>query len=330
MSMSKIQRVMVTGASGKLGGPLCEALLEHDYRVLACDRCLPVGVEGVDERQLDVADYAAVEEAVSASDAVIHLASCKEDREALINTSTRGTFNVLDAAMRTKAPKRVILASGDAVMGIYFYPQPLPIREDMPLAAYPGYYPLAKCLEEVMFRQYYVQARVPTVVCRMSWIHAEDDILTHLTVAGEQFGVPVWSELMDAHQRSAFGQGHDAAVALRHPDGRPVLRQIVAVEDCVQAYLQMLVSEGIEGETFQIAMDQPFNYVEAAQYASQRLATDVLPLVDPVGQDFSIDVNKARWLLGYKPQYDIFTLIDKAVEFRRSGRPRRPRSGIKG
>ena len=35
------------------------------------------------------------------------------------------------------------------------------------------------------------------MICRMSWIHAEDDILNHLTVAGEQFGVPVWTELMD-------------------------------------------------------------------------------------------------------------------------------------
>ena len=29
----------------------------------------------------------------------------------------------------------------------------------------------------------------------------------------------------------------DAAVALRHPDGRPMLRHIVALEDCVQAFL---------------------------------------------------------------------------------------------
>ncbi len=184
--MPSIKSVMVTGASGKLGGPLCEALLSEGYHVIAADRRLPVGVDGVEEVQLDVADGPAVEALVARSDAVIHLASCKEDREAVIKVSAQGTFNLLDAALRTKRPKRVILASGDAVNGIYFNPQPVPIREDMPMVAYPGYYSLSKVLEETMFQEYFWQAGVPTVCLRMSWIQAEDDILSHLTVAGDR------------------------------------------------------------------------------------------------------------------------------------------------
>jgi nucleoside-diphosphate-sugar epimerase len=321
---------MVTGASGKLGGPLCEALLSAGYHVIAADLRLPVGVEGVEEVQLDVADGPAVDSAVARSDAVIHLASCKEDREALIKVSMQGTFNLLDAAMRTKRPQRVILASGDAVNGIYFNPQPVPIREDMPMVAYPGYYALSKVLEETMCQQYFHQAGVPTVCLRMSWIQAEDDILTHLTVAGESFGVPVWSELMDDRQRAEFSGGRDAVVALRHPDGAPMRRHIVAVEDCIQSYLLALRTEGIEGETFMIAMNDPFDYVEAANYAAKRLGIEVLELVDPVGQDFCVDTTKARYVLGYQPKYDIRGLIDKAVEFRRSGSQRRTRSGFKG
>jgi nucleoside-diphosphate-sugar epimerase len=321
---------MVTGASGKLGGPLCEALLSAGYHVLAADLRLPVGVQGVEEVQLDVADGPAVESVVARSDAVIHLASCKEDRDALIKVSAQGTFNLLDAAVRTKRPKRVILASGDAVNGIYFNPQPVPIREDMPMVAYPGYYPLSKVLEETMFQEYFWQAGVPTVCLRMSWIQAEDDILSHLTVAEPQFGVPVWPELMNDQQRARFSDGRDAAVALRHPDGTPMRRHIVAVEDCVQAYLLALKTEGIEGETFMIAMNDPFDYVEAAAYAAKRLDIETLDLVDPVGKDFCIDTTKARYVLRYKPRYDIVSLIDKAVEFRRSGSVRRARSGFKG
>ncbi len=328
--MLKIKSVMVTGASGKLGGPLCEALVAEGYHVIAADRRLPVGVEGVEEVQLDIADSQAMESVVARSDAVIHLASCKEDREAVIKVSAQGTFNLLDAAMRTKRPQRVILASGDAVNGIYFNRQPVPIREDMPMVAYPGYYPLSKALEETMFQEFFWQAGVPTVCLRMSWIQAEDDILTHLTVAGDQFGVPVWSELMNDRQRADFSGGRDATVALRHPDGTPMFRHIVAVEDCVQSYLLALRTEGIEGQTFMIAMNDPFNYVEAAQYAAKKLGIETLDLVDPVGQDFCIDVAKSRYVLGYRPKYDIFTLIDKAVEFRRSGGSRRARSGFKG
>ena len=200
----------------------------------------------------------------------------------------------------------------------------------MPMAAYPGYYPLSKVIEEAMTQQYYHQEGVPTVILRMSWIHAEDDILTHLTVAGEQFGVPVWRELMSDAEGARFDRGGDAAVALRHPDGRPMLRHIVAVEDCVQAFLLALRGEGIEGQTFMIAMNDPFNYVDAATYAARQLGIEVLELVDPVGQDFCIDTAKARYVLGYRPQYDIVSLIDKAVQFRRSGQARRKRTGLKG
>ncbi len=328
--MPTIQRVLVTGASGKLGAAVCQALVADGYRVTGLKHRMPVAVDGVDEVQASLADADAVEQIVAQHDAIIHLATCKEDRQGLIDLSARGTFNLLDAAMRTKAPKRVILASGDAVNGIYFNPQPVPIREDMPMVAYPGYYALSKVLEETLFQQYYHQAGVPTVILRISWIHAEDDILTHLTVAGEPFGVPVWSDLMTPQQRQQYAAGGDAVVALRHPDGTPMRRHIVAVDDCVQAFLLALSQDGVEGQTFAIAMDQPFDYPTAAAYAAQRLGIDVIDLVDPVGQDFSIDIAKARWILGYQPQFDIHDLIDDAVEFRRTGLPRRQRAGYKG
>ena len=325
-----IRNVFVTGASGKLGAPLCRALIESGCAVIALRHRHPVGVDGVEEVTGEIGDAALVTELVGRSDAVIHLATCKEDRAGVIDVSARGTFNLLEAAARTRKPRRVILASGDAVNGIYYHPQPLPIHEDMPPVAYPGYYPLSKVVEEALFQQYYHQQGVPTVCLRMSWIHAEDDILNHLTVAGDPFGVPVWSELMDDDQRARHAGGRDAAVALRHPDGRPMRRHIVAVEDCVQAFGLALRAEGIEGETFLIAMTDPFDYVEAARRVADALSIEVIELVDPVGQDFFIDTAKARHMLGYRPVHDIASLIDRAVEFRRSGGARRQRSGYKG
>jgi nucleoside-diphosphate-sugar epimerase len=321
---------MVTGASGKLGAPLCEALVAEGYRVIGVSRRLPVEVAGVEEVRADVADAAAMEALVARSDAVIHLATCKEDRQAVIKVSCQGTFNLLEALARGKPAKRFLLASGDAVNGIYFNPQPVPIDEKMPLVAYPGYYPLSKVLEEAMAQQYFHQQGVPAVILRMSWIHSEDDILTHLTVAGPQFGVPVWRELMSEAQRAKLAGGGDAVVALRHPDGRPMRRQIVAVEDCVQAFLLALRVPNIEGQTFMIAMTDPLDYVEAAAYAARQLGLPTLDLVDPVGQDFCIDATKARYVLGYRPKYDIMSLIDKAVQFRRAGQVRRERTGFKG
>jgi len=46
LAMLPIERVMVTGASGKLGAPLCETLVAEGYQVLAVNRRRPVNVAG--------------------------------------------------------------------------------------------------------------------------------------------------------------------------------------------------------------------------------------------------------------------------------------------
>ena len=77
-------------------------------------------------------------------------------------------------------------------------------------------------------------------------------------------------------------------------------------------------------------MAEPFDYVKTASYAAERLGIEVIELVDPVGQDFCMDVAKARYVLGYRPEYDIRALIDRAAEFRTSGGQRRKRAEYKG
>ena len=42
-----------------------------------------------------------------------------------------------------------------------FYPQPVPIDENHPRAAYPGYYAFSKVMEEAMAEQYGIQYGVP-------------------------------------------------------------------------------------------------------------------------------------------------------------------------
>ena len=325
-----IRKVLVTGASGKLGAPLCQALLEAGYQVLALRHRTSVGVDGVEEAQGSVADVPLIEELVARSDAVIHLATCKEDRAALLSVSVAGTFNLLEAAMRSRRPKRVILASGDAVNGIYFHPQPIPIREDLPLAAYPGYYALSKVLEETLFQQYYCQAGVPTVCLRISWIHADDDILNHLTVAGENFGIPVWSELMDIASASSMRARAMRPSPCGHPTADRCAGKSWRSKMSCRRFLLALDREGIEGETFLIAMTDPFDYDRGGPLRGRKLGIDVIDLVDPIGHDFCIDTTKARYQLGFRPQFDIYQLIDQAVDFRRRGRQRRQALGLQG
>jgi hypothetical protein len=77
-------------------------------------------------------------------------------------------------------------------------------------------------------------------------------------------------------------------------------------------------------------MAEPFDYVETADYLAKQLGVEVIELTDPVGQDFCIDIMKAWYVLGYRPQFDIRGLIDQAIQFRQSGRQRRQRAGYVG
>ena len=98
--------------------------------------------------------------------------------------------------------------------------------------------------------------------------------------------MPVWNELMDPRQRELYGE-RDAAVALRHPDGRPCAGKSWPSTTSCRHFCWPGAAEGIEGETFLIAMTDPFDYAEAARYVAARLGIDVIDLVDPIGHDFT-------------------------------------------
>jgi nucleoside-diphosphate-sugar epimerase len=116
-------------------------------------------------------------------------------------------------------------------------------------------------------------------------------------------------------------------VTLHHPDGSPVYRDVMAAENCVQAFVFALKTKNTEGQTFMSAVNAPLSYIEAAKRAAGRLGSGSLEWSDPVGNDLWSDPAKAKSMLGYGPTCDNSDLMDKAVRVRQSGRPRRRRSG---
>ena len=323
--MNKIKNILVTGASGKLGRHLIPELLDADYGVRAMQFRTPVGIDGVDVVTGSVSDARFVKEAVAGMDAVCHLATSKEDPEGFMNTSVRGTFNLLDAARETGSIKQFLLASGDAALGIFFYEQPIPLDENAPLKAYPGYYAFSKVLEETMCNQYAIQYGLPVTILRASWIQAEDDILAYMTFSEPNFGGPDWSEIAEtAEQKKFFETGENAVGKLLHPDGKPYVRHLVGVKDVVQSFLLALGNAAAAGGTFNIAAPSPFSYDVLADYISKKMNLPVVDFVLDGFRDFEIDITKARSVLGYRPTFDVFAMVDAAMAFRKQGLKRSP------
>jgi nucleoside-diphosphate-sugar epimerase len=105
-------RVLVTGASGMLGGAVADALAERGDTVTLLQR-RPAG-RPHREILADIADQSAVAMAVAGQDAVVHLAAKVDitgSRRDYVRTNVTGTRNVLEACRVAGVPRLVHVSS---------------------------------------------------------------------------------------------------------------------------------------------------------------------------------------------------------------------------
>ena len=131
------RRVLVTGASGRVGRHVVDALL-GDCEVTVLDLAPPV--QDVAFIEGNVLDLGAVRAATADQDAVIHLAAIDigvpAEPEAYFGTNVMGTWNAVQAA-REAGVRKVVLASSISAVGVGemrsdFPPEYIPIDEAHP------------------------------------------------------------------------------------------------------------------------------------------------------------------------------------------------------
>lgn len=312
-----LRTAAVFGASGKIGRRVVTALRERGLATRALVHRTPIDVNGIESVTGDIADPRAVAAVIAGADVVVHLATAKEDAATFFDTSVRGTFNVLEAA-RAAAVKQLILFSGDAALGIWFYPNPAPLTEESPLRAYPGHYAFSKVVEETMANQYALQYGLPVTVLRSSWVFEGDDLLRHFSLLhnvdpaepGHGFG-EVTPEILELVR-----QRHERVPILVDAAGTPLRRHIVHIDDVVQAFGLILGNPAALGRTFNIAGPAPFDYASAARLLSDRLMFPTITLRCPRYHSFAIDIGRARYELGYAPQNDFARMAERTIAAR--------------
>jgi len=313
-----LKTVAVFGGSGKIGRRVIQLLQGRGLNVRALIHRTPIELEDLYTVYGSITDLEAVGQVVEHADAVVHMATMKEDPDTFFDVSIRGTFTVLEACRGTDI-QQLILFSGDAAQGIWFYPQPIPINENHAKAAYPGYYAFSKVIEETMAEQYAIQYGVPITILRSSWIFEKDDLLNHFSLL---------ENVNPAEPGHGFGEVADDVMALVKAgeeriamqidaDGTPYHRHIVHLDDVMQAFGKMLGNPSAAGEDFNIAAPAAFEYRVACEYLSEKLGIPVIEIACPGYHSFEIDISKARSVLGYAPENDIFKMIDRAVAYRK-------------
>ena len=106
------------------------------------------------------------------------------------------------------------------------------------------------------------------------------------------------------------------------PDGAPVKRNFVHVEDLVAAILKAIDHEKARQQTFNICMDEPVDYGELGAYLAQSRGLPTVGVPTPYHSTW-LDNSKAKFLLGWRPRYDMRRMADEAWSYRRApGDPR--------
>jgi nucleoside-diphosphate-sugar epimerase len=233
-----------------------------------------------------------------------------------MEVAVQGLFWLLEECRASPSFQQVILIGGDAALGHFFYPHPIPVTEQQKHSAYPGCYALSKVLEEVMLEQYFVQYDLSGCCLRAPWIMEKDDFKYTLSFGEDVFGGPRWRDLVGAERADEYARS-GAVPLMLDPDGKPVQRNFVHVGDLIEAMVLALDHPKARQQTFNICMDEPVDYRQVAQYLHQTRNLSAVEIKTPYHSTW-LDNAKAKFLLGWRPRFDLKRLIDEAWNYQRS------------
>jgi nucleoside-diphosphate-sugar epimerase len=312
--------LLVTGAAGKVGRAFVERLLADPafaawrVRALCHQRPLPPH-ERVETTFGAIQDRAAVSRALAGVTHVLHLATSKETVDDVMDVSVKGLFWLLEGCRASPTFRQFILIGGDAAVGHFHYPHPVPVVETQPCTAYPGCYALSKVLEETMLQQYYAQYDLNGCCLRAPWIMEKDDLRHHLSFGADVFGAPRWCDVVGA-EAAAEHERAGAVPVLLDAQGRGLLRNFVHVEDLASAILAALDEPRARQQLMNVSMDEPVDYARLGDHLARTRACPLVPIRAHYHSTW-LDNSKARFLLRWRPQYDLEKLVDAAWSYQR-------------
>ena len=313
--------ILVTGATGKVGRAFITRLLADSAFDSFTVRALCHNRE-LDSHGRIQTIYGSIEQsqvvrrAMDGVTHVLHLATVKETPEEIMDVAVKGLFWLLEACRTSATFRQFIMVGGDAGVGHFVYPHPIPVTETQKHSAYQGCYALSKVLEEVMLEQYYIQYDLNGCCLRAPWIMEKDDFKYQLAFGEDVFGGPRWRDLVGVELAEEYVRTQTIPVML-DPDGTPVKRNFVHVEDLVSALLLAIDNPKARQQLFNICMDEPVDYGEMGKYLRETRGFPTVGIKTPYHSTW-LDNNKAKFLLGWRPEYDLKKMVEAAFNYVRA------------
>jgi CDP-glucose 4,6-dehydratase len=313
------RRVLVTGATGLLGGWVVRELVQRGAHVVAIVRdSVPrtfIEVEGLWEQitvcRGDVNDESLVRRVLAEYEVqtVFHLAAqtivpiANQSPVSTFETNIAGTWTVLEAVRLSGSGGEVVVASSDKAYGLSTQ---LPYREDHPLQGRSPY-DVSKSCADLIAQAYAATWSTNVCVVRCGNLFGGGDRNFSRLVPG------VIRDVMSGRR------------PILRSDGSPV-RDYIYAEDAVRAYLSlagaMRADSSLRGSPFNFSLESPVSALEVVKVILEVMNSDLSPDVqaraDRELQEQYLDATAAHTRLGWHPEVSLREGIERTVEWYRA------------
>jgi len=315
-----IKKVLITGGAGFIGYHLAKAFMRRDIEVIIYDAFLSYVPKGESlysyylEHRLneikcnariirgDIRHLEMVHKTIKDTrpEVVIHLAAIPIANpsnwlaEDFILTNLNGTFNVLDCIRKEGSVKRFIYASSSYVYGNFLYE---PANEEHPVSPV-DIYGGTKLSGEIITKTFQKECGIEYTIIRPSAVYGPTDA-----------NMRVSQILMD--------NAMSGSPLILHNKGADRI-DFTYVKDTVQGFILAAFSDKARNETFNITRGEGKSIKEFSEILKKffpriRCIESSRRFRKPIRG--SLDISKAKDLLGYEPQYGLDEGIAEYANF---------------
>lgn len=321
MSFWQGKKVLITGATGFLGGWVVRQLLEQGADIIAISRRprpnSQFELAGFDRRATIIRgtaeDPAVVAGAFAAHElaAIFHLASMVDVNAALrepaaaLRASIQSTINLLEQIRLHQPNALMIVASSDKAYGT----QPTPFQEDKPLEPkHP--YEIAKATQDLIAQSYGRLFNLNVAITR----------------CGNYFGGYDFAfERIIPYTIRQILRGQ--APVLRS-DGN-FTRDFLYIEEAAQVHLmlaeRLAADSNLRGQAFNFSHEVAVPIIGLVAQISRIMGSDSQPIITATAQaeikHMRLDTTKARTQLGWQPAVDFDAAMARTVKWYSENQP---------
>jgi len=310
--------VLVTGATGLLGGWLTQRLLDRGARLVAlvrdwvpeCELVRRGPLEHVSVVRGDITDRDVLERALGEFEVqtVFHLAAqaivgiANRNPVSTFESNVQGTWNLLEACRRSPLVTAIIVASSDKAYGTHTV---LPFREDMALQGrHP--YEVSKSCADLISQAYAVTYDLPVGITRCGNFYGGGDLN--------------WNRVVPGTIRSILRRERPVI----RSDGQ-YIRDYFYVEDGAAATMllaeRLSADRALRGKAFNFSNEIQITVLELVEKILAEMKSKLKPEVqnqasNEVRHQF-LSAERARTELNWKPMFTLDEGLEKTIAWYR-------------